>query len=670
MDNLHIKKTNVITIFTYLIYLSFFAILSESIWFSFRHFNIGVVGETESVIIAFYFFSALLSVGILGHILLDKQSIIKQYLSHPLTIFFFSIAIIIFIFSFFTPLPIRSWFGSFTTGEGLFSYLAITVFIISGFFVKENKVAYKIAGLMVLLSTLFITFMQYFGDDIGLYRPYPMFNSFLAFFGLFLLPILYCTFKPKKNIFSIAIILLSIGIVYLADNRTALMALFFTIVVFLFFLLLSYKKVKHLRLYISILILIAPIVIGFATYTGAYFYKKTEKHSLASMYTRYNMHYSIIQYIDDADISGKLFGNGFGSYQDIKKRSLPYYRINLYNVHPMDRELLFDTHFHSHHSVLEALFSIGIIGALFIWVLPAIVIWICPGRYLLLAIWTGFFYSSLSSMWFQLPLTVPFMVFAFTCLSRNKVYYLNSVIKKICYFLKIRHWILGIIFLSLITASYTLYQKRAYRPIDSLSWNKLYYLSGFGKNWYDVYPDYYLGGQRLAYIYDLYNKQLLQTKNNQKLMQQEINGMKLFRKFLDEAINNNKAGIALEVIDMEYTNKWHQADMPKTKNNIVFKEMFNGWHDRLKTLLNRVPDRTDLAVPYLGLQLKNQNYNAIEDIINPVLQNNPNDPVGLWFKSKIIELRDGDVNKAQLLKNQALKNHLNNIIDVKGDSNK
>ena len=440
MDNLHIKRTNLIKISTYLIYLALFLILSESIWFSFRHFNIGVVGETESVVIAFYVFSAVLSFGILANILLDKQSIIKQYLSHPLTVFFFFIAIISLIFSFFTPLPIRSWFGSFTTGEGVFSYLAMTVCIIAGFFVKNNKNAYKIAGLMVLLSTLFITFMQYFGDDIGLYRPYPMFNSFLAFFGLFLLPILFCAFNPKKNIYSAIIIILSLGIVYLADNRTALIALFFTIIVFLLFLFLSYKKVKHLRLYVSILILLAPIAIGVVTYTvGAYVYKRTESKSLESMYTRYNMHYSIIKYLEDANITGKLFGNGWGSYQDIKKRDIPYYRINLYNVHHMDRELLYDTHFHSHHSVLEALFSIGIIGALLIWILPALIIWLCPGRHLLLAIWTGFFYSSLSSMWFQLPLTVPFLVFAFTCLSRNKVYFLNSSIKKACNILKIRH---------------------------------------------------------------------------------------------------------------------------------------------------------------------------------------------------------------------------------------
>ena len=666
MDSLHIKKTNLLKTSTYLIYLAFFMILSESIWFSFRHFNIGVVGETESVIIAFYIFAALLSLGILGHILLDKQSIIKQYLSHPLPVFFFFIAIISFIFSFLTPLPIRSWFGSFTTGEGVFSYLGLTLCIISGFFVRHNKNAYKIAGLMVLLSTLFITFMQYFGDDIGLYRPYPMFNSFLAFFGLFLLPILFCTFKPKKNIYSVAIIILSIGIVFLSDNRTALIALFCTILVFLFFLLLSYKKVKHLRLYASILVLLAPVSIGLVTYTiGAYVYKKTENKSLASMYTRYNMHYSIIQYVKDASITGKLFGNGWGGYQDIKKRELPYYRVNLYNVHPMDRELLYDTHFHSHHSVLEALFSIGIVGALFIWLLPVLIIWFCPGRYLLLAIWTSFFYSSLSSMWFQLPLTAPFMVFAFTCLPRNKVYYLNSVIKKVCNILKIRNWVLGVIFIALLTAAYTLYQKRAYRPIDHLAWNKAYYLSEYGKNWYDVYPDYYLGGQRLAYIYDLYNRQLLQTKNNKKLMPQEINSFMLLQKLIDEAIKDNKAGIALQVIDMEYINKWHQANMPVTKNNIVINEMFNNWHDRLKTLLARVPKRTDLAVPYLELQLKNKNYNIIEEIIGPVLQSNPNDPVGLWFKAKVIELKDKDMNKARLLKKQAFENHINNIINVR-----
>lgn len=666
MQDLHIKKQNLIKFSNYLIYLSFFLILSESIWFSFRNFNIGVVGETEAVIIAFYLFSGLLSMGIISKLLLDKNNnIIKNFCSHPLTIYFFLIAIISFIFSSFTSLPIRSWFGSFTTGEGVFGYLAITVCVIASFYIKQSRKIYKISSIIVLVSTLFITFMQYYGDNIGLYRPYPMFNSFLAFYGLFLLPILFCALKPKNKYVQIAIILISLFIVYLSDNRTALLALLGTIIIFGLFLFLKYKKVRHLRLYITILILLAPITILVTTYViGAYVYKKTENFSLASMYTRYNMHDSIIEYQKDASLVGKLFGNGWGSYQDIKKRELPIYRINIYDVHPMDRELLYDTHFHSHHSVLEALFSIGILGALLIWLLPAIIVWLCPGRYLLLSIWTGFFYSSLSSMWFQLPLTVPLMVLAFAGLSKDKSYFLNKYFKKTINVFKIRIWILIIIIISLFSAALILYQKRIYRPIDPLAWDKYYYLSDYGKNWYDFYPDYYQGGQRLAYIFDLYNRQLLKIKNNTPLMNEELNSLRMLHILVNKAIENNQAGIALIVIDMEYINNWHNSNMPITKDNIVIQEMFNNWQYKLKNLLKHAPERTDLAVPYLTMQLEKNNYEAIEEIIEPILAKDDSDPVGLWFKAKVLKQRYKNIVEAQKFEKRALKNKIDNIIKL------
>tara|TARA_R110000868_G_scaffold235421_2_gene489366 strand:- start:16023 stop:18023 length:2001 start_codon:yes stop_codon:yes gene_type:complete len=665
MSKLSVRKDNLVTSCNYLIFISFIVILSESILFSFRNFNIGVVGETESVIIAFYVFSSFIALGILGILLLNKNNSIKQYLSHPLTVFFFCIALISFIFSFFTNLPIRSWFGSFTTGEGVFSYLSITMLIIAGLYIKPHKTIFKFAGIFALIATLFLVFMQYYGDDIGLYRPYPMFNSFLAFFGLFLMPILFSTLNPKRTITKIAIIVLSISIVFLAENRTALIALFFTVLVFLFFLLLKYKKVRHIRSYVTVLILLSPICVWFTTFVvGEYVYKNTNYPELASTYTRYNLHYSILEYNKDANIWGKLFGNGWGSFQDIKKRELPYYRVNLHNVHPLDRELLYDTHFHSHNNVLEALFSIGIIGAIFIWVLPAVVIWLCPGRHLLLAIWTSFFYSSLGAMWFQLPLTVPFMAFSFVCLSRNRVFFLNKIIRKSCRVFQVRHWMLGLIFIALLSAAYTLYQKRTYRPIDPSALNNLYYLSEYGKNWQEYIPDLNEGGQRLAYMYDLYNKQLLDTKNNQELMPQEINSIEILNNFTNEAIKAHKAGIALRVIQIEYINKWHDANMPRTKDNIAIKNMFLTWPDKLQSFLKNNPERSDLAAPFLQLKLKEKDYTIVEKISNQILDKNPNDPVALWFKAEVLENRDNNVALAKLLKAKARDNHISNIIKI------
>jgi hypothetical protein len=55
------------------------------------------------------------------------------------------------------------------------------------------------------------------------------------------------------------------------------------------------------------------------------------------------------------------------------------------------------------------------------------------------------------------------------------------------------------------------------------------------------------------------------------------------------------------------------------------------WSQKVMTLRQEMPERTDLAAPFLGTLVQSQNTAVAINFGNELLLRNPDDPVALWF---------------------------------------
>ncbi len=90
----------------------------------------------------------------------------------------------------------------------------------------------------------------------------------------------------------------------------------------------------------------------------------------------------------------------------------------------------------------------------------------------------------------------------------------------------------------------------------------------------------------------------------------------------------------------------------------AFPRLLDDWVPRLRRLLSYAPDRSDLAIPYLGWRLQAHDLAAITEMTDAILARRPEDPVGLWFSGlAMIQSSDPAVRKASLFRLRSALDH-------------
>ncbi len=68
----------------------------------------------------------------------------------------------------------------------------------------------------------------------------------------------------------------------------------------------------------------------------------------------------------------------------------------------------------------------------------------------------------------------------------------------------------------------------------------------------------------------------------------------------------------------------------------AFARLLDDWAPRLRRFLAIAPDRSDLAIPYLGWRLTTGESQAVAAMAATLLARRPSDPVGLWFSGLVM----------------------------------
>lgn len=596
--------------------------------------SVGVWGQSEAIIIGLFSQGALSAMGLLG-LFYYKRHLARRALFHPLVLFPLGIACISVLFSLTTTFPQRSLFGASELGEGVFWYATLGLLTASGLILKNYRSYRVIIGWYALIATFAITLLTIKGDDWAAWQPF-CFTDYIAFLGLYLFVILITFFKLRS--------VRSIGLAYLCTaipllfscNRSAQPLIVFSPLLFIF--LHWFCKRFHARGLAASLIVLLPVsVVTFIMLVGYFFPPDSPFAFLTqSMWSRHNLFISAYEGLKASTFTEILMGHGWGSFTDISISNIPYEQTKLFMFGTSGTDKTFwdglsRADFHSHSEIIESLISIGFIGMLFVVVYPVISILSCPKKYLPLCITFVFSYVLVSSFWFQMPLTLPFMALAMAGLGGKSRFQFSLPLKAapaLC-----------------LVASI------------SLSWGAWQnYTLAKGNN--DL-ADLKRGGQHLAMIYHSKTEEYTKEKS---LLPSHLEDYADLRNSMLNHLNHDSS-VQLQIVDLLSRTAWAYRELGQV-NDPSIAQLLDTWGFDLNLFLQRFPHRTDLAVPFLSWQIAQGNEALAYSQVQKMYQRNPFDPVTLWFLG-VIQLKDPNTFSRGISNMRYALNHgIQNIVPI------
>lgn len=640
------------------------ALLSLSLFiFTYPPITFGLWPQSELVFIGLL--AICLSMGCALAILMwsQPQRLINIFY-HPLVLCVLAISIVSILFSFTNEFPRRSWFGAPELGEGALWYVALAVLTMSLLLLKNRPIFRKVISVYALVSALFVTLLSLKGDNIGLWRPY-FFTDYLAFYGLFLFPILVYSLELKKmKWLLLAYGLASIPIIFSGNHSAEPLVLLLPIVMAVTYYLRNAKSIKWLCV---AAVVIAPIAIVLLVYAMGYFFPPGSKLAMIthSIWSRYQLIQTAFQSFQHDSIMPILFGHGWGAFTDIAATYIPVQETKLYMLTSSGTDKAYwdslsRADFHSHAQVIEAFVSIGMIGTVFILLLPVSVVMSAPKQKLPIALSIALGFVAVSAMWFQFAITLPFMALGFVSI-------VKMVPKSHALINGLKHHQAGaalaglgllfcISFLSFGTVESYLLAKHS-NKFATPEKSKIAANMQCG----DELGDMAYGGQRLAIVNHEVNYFLIHNQE-EKYPEDWYDRLDWLRCAVDRYLANG-AGARFKIIDLLGRAEWANAKR-KEKELPQVQKLLNEWEEHLDNFLAKSPSRSDLAAPYVVWRLSENQEEIAYAFAKKLYLRNTEDPVALWFIG-LYELKAQDKARFGLEKMRAaLERGIQNIIPI------
>lgn len=631
--------------------------------FSLPAFSWGIWPQSETAVAVLNALTALCAFGLM--LIHTQKKVVLCLFRHPLVLFPFLIGALSLLLLPFHEFPLRSVLGSVRTGEGTLWWLNVSVMSAAAMllwrleFWRRALIVMAVTGFAV--SYVMTISYNYMGHMI---TPY-FFSDYLAFTIITLMPLFYMwSIRFFKKPVALALFCVFFDVlIYFTYNKAIIVFSF--VMPPLFFALwalpkISEQKKKQMAVFLIALLPIVAVIFmlvlaklpfthGFYDFAHSGFFK-----TIASRAYLVGVAIEPLQHNPLAWLTGL----GWGLFEDHIITYLPLNWVSITNNTNFQWDGITTDHFHSHNMFTEILSALGISGFALLYLyflnfaLSARKAWLLPTLLLSTALVTW------ASLWFWLPLHLPYIAFAAASTSRSR--FIKIQIPAVVFSVVLT----GVILLQFAAAGLifsTAYITHAYDPpglavAESQSACTI------------DYEDYGTGGLNLSRI--------MADRLRYTTTLADDDGLKKKR---DEIQTHIKALNHLFCQSQDYMQRYKGSERLKLTQLLMRGEIllrldeildqqthdyyYNGWKEDLQVWLVANPHRTDQAVPYLLWHVIHEQEARAQDIAEIIYHRNPNDPVGAWFKG-LYMLSLGQNQQGLSLMRAALDNGIERVMVV------
>lgn len=607
-------------------------VLAISAFFFANPFFATTIAPRSEPMLTALFAAAFLTTAGLAFLRFSHPHLCGRALAHPIVFWPAIIALLSLLFFPFHLQPIRTFFGSIETGQGLVWYTAIASFSAAALIIKHIPAARKALLWTAIISTAANTFLTYLRTHYGIpFAPY-VFADYTAFYAIFLACICLCLAQDRPTK------IIGIGVALLTLLFSANSAAFASAVAALL-VLLAYRIVlkRYLSLtftgYLALGGLVTACLVGITVLglsvspdTANKFFGLAQSQfifALSTIWTRFYMVFLTLAAFADHPIA-LLHGFGWGSYGDLQTSFLP---VDLFPVNALSKRSFWDgtvlIHFHSHNDLWETFLAIGLPGIFcFIALFVAVIKYATPNNkkvaiaYSIATIGTLMF-------WFQMPSTLALFAFA------NAAPMRLSPSSTSRWSIKNGKAMLGIL------ASVAILQLAASGIILKTA-----------KNTEDFYApplataeqcptlafDYGRGGEHLSRILRSYTRYVMydESMEDPAILTDAIARLQYLLCLTDDYIASYPDALGLRLKNLLVLSDIAFVANEKIPTDTL-QDILKKWPAKLKAFIELAPERFDVAAPYILWQISQGNDTAAAEMSNWLYQHNLDDPVALWF---------------------------------------
>lgn len=621
-------------------------------------FQTGVWFQSEPVAAGLHLITACASAGLVLAALGGSRLLVAA-LYHPLVLIPLGLATWSLVAGLaWSDLPYLSWFGTPQQGEGIAWYLDLSILTVAARVAWRLPRLRKWAGWCAVVGLSAAAILCLPGEVKRTWSLYR-FQDYFAFHGIFTFLVAATFLQPRSRLAWGAVILLCAFSVTISENRAAIAI---CVVAAIASAAVIWICRKRYRLSLGMLlagVIVFPVTVLYATHYLGHGAVGSSTWSRA-------LHYDVALDALVTEPIKLVTGYGWGHYADLLNTYLPVDKINFVAVHGAIANwdaVSGKSHYHSHHFLIEALLSAGLVGLILAWLYPIAMLLSARRSARNLAAPIALIVAGLTSVWFQLSGSIPLMAMAaagagawssFSLLGRH------------------RHWVTilsGLIcvmaFAACLLSAQAIYRfgefanraaEENQRVPDTIKFDP-------EDSCPSLLPADPRGGVHLAELFMDYIA-ALQTKTAAGgsittaemdrldaylclINQQELSGSSIR---LQTASLNARADLAFTV--------------PGSDQSPTVERFLAIWPTQISRFLSYATGRGDVAWKYFTHALNHGGDQTVLAITSQMLERDPDDPVGLWYHGLTI-LADPD-QRAQGFKqmNLALDNGLDRIMPI------
>jgi hypothetical protein len=608
-------------------------------------FAFGIWYQSEPVI------AALFACGSAATICLAAMAIlgypVSGALTHPLTLVTGALALWSAVSSLAAPLPMRSLIGPPQTGEGVLWQVALTALTALALAVWQRRLVRRAIVASAAVSGIVLLVLNV-NEPIGSpWRP-VFWPEFAAILGLFVIAIVVSDTSLRwspalagriaplplagrlssgpASLRITAAVLLGGLIIATSSNKTA-MAIAVLVIPGLTALSLLTGKGKLWRT----ATVTAAIAIIFAVPAGMYWLGS--RLDLESPLSRWEMIRVALEALR-SDPMLLLHGAGWGSYNDILYRFLEQVRdvrVESETWQP-SLDIMGGGAFHTHNSYLEAIISTGLPGGVLLLALPVTAILYARRRSnaLLCAVWVVV--AGLLAAWFTLPEAVPFQAAALAATAgglrrpsiRREPASPGTLYKRALYASIAVLAALVLMTASVMTVRLALDAQRVLANMRSGG-----AVDRSLPPW--LLSDHGQGGAHLWWLtLDLTNRLATKGRSGAAFSSSEVYWFESLMRAVDRHVAELPSSLRLKSLMLIMRDEL-ATEMGDPQFDRLREWEVPTWSQKLMALRQELPERSDLAAPFLDTLVQSNNTAVAIKFGNELLLRNPDDPVALWF---------------------------------------
>lgn len=641
---------------------------------TFKGLGFGLWPQSEAPMVVLHVSAVLASAGLIFLMLSLRRFF--RFFYNPIVVLPLALGILSVFILPFQDFPIRHFVGAPRSGEGVVWWLDVAVLSASALFLFRFKVWRYIISFLALLAFLlpYLVWMAQKFHPHG-FTSYD-FSDYMAFHLLALLPFI-CILLTKRlrgwQAFVVGYVLFNTLLFYTDNNSMIIFG--FTVPLLLGALWLlegrspivsrkfSACGVVAIPIFIFVLLIVLSQLIS--DYQG---YFLEHAGSLWTVISRAYLADMSLKALVEVPVKF-VVGDGWGSFGENQVRFQPSDWFDFNNEIKRWDGFMHD-HFHSHNMFVEALSSAGLLGfVLFSLYLSCFIFWVKTG-FQKIAFVQGAGLMMWASTWFLLPVHLPYLVFlGLYTVKRKPLSFLNrydSVFK----FILLLVLVLQVI--AVVMCFKTALVTNRFES-DALSGEQAL------NNCPITYYDFGAGGLHLSRM--MLDRLRYTIGYEESLKSGSLSSKKDFREDSGESVE-------FHIQSMNHlfcqSTRYAQEFMPSQRlqvarllmrAEILFglsdyldedtRHLYDGgWRDDLNVFLVSNPERVDQATPYLLYNLAQGKEEESIPILRLLEQNDPNNPVFLWFQG-LLNLKIPDrVQEGVIQMQRAMSNGIERFVPV------